>query len=60
MSLKNLKIPNLPISGKDIIKLGVKSGPKVGKILELIESWWVLNNFKPSKKECVERLKDYN
>ncbi|PPR35466.1 MAG: CCA-adding enzyme [Alphaproteobacteria bacterium MarineAlpha6_Bin4] len=60
LSLKNLKIPNLPISGKDIIKLGVKSGPKVGKILELIESWWVLNNFKPSKKECVERLKDYN
>ena len=57
-SVKNLKIPNLPIFGKDIIRLGIKPGPKIGKLIELIESWWILNNFKPSKKECLKKLEE--
>ena len=57
-SVKNLKIPNLPIFGKDIIRLGIKPGPKIGKLIKLIESWWILNNFKPSKKECLKKLEE--
>jgi len=57
-SVKNLKIPNLPIFGKDIIRLGIKPGPEIGKLIELIESWWILNNFKPSKKECLKKLEE--
>ena len=59
-STKNLKVPKLPIFGKDIIKLGIKSGPNVGKILKLIENWWITNNFKPSRKKCLEKLKEFN
>ena len=59
-SIKNLKTPKLPLFGKDIIKLGIKPGPKVGKILELIENWWILKNFNPSRKECLEKLQEFN
>ena len=59
-SIKNLKVPKLPIFGKDIINLGIKSGPNVGKILRSIESWWVTNNFKPSRKKCLEKLKEFS
>ena len=48
------------IFGKDIINLGIKSGPNVGKILRSIESWWVTNNFKPSRKKCLEKLKEFS
>jgi poly(A) polymerase len=57
-SVKNLKIPNFQIFGKDIIRLGIKPGPKIGKLIKLIESWWILNNFKPSKKECLKKLEE--
>ena len=57
-SVKNLKIPNLPIYGKDIIRFGIKPGPKIGKLIKFIESWWILNNFKPSKKECLKKVEE--
>jgi len=59
-SIKYLKVPKLPIFGRDLINLGIKSGPKVGRILKLTEDWWIENNFKPSKKECLEKLKEFN
>ena len=59
-SIKNLKVSKLPIFGKDIINLGIKSGPNVGKILRSIESWWVTNKFKPSRKKCLEKLKEFS
>ena len=59
-SIKNLKIPKLPVFGRDIINLGINPGPKVGKILKLIENWWITNNFKPSRKKCLEKLKEFN
>jgi len=59
-SIKYLKVPKLPIFGRDLINLGIKSGPKVGMILKFIEDWWIENNFKPSKKECLEKLKEFN
>ena len=58
--IKKSKVPKLPILGRDIINLGIKPGPKVGKILRLIENWWIANNFKPSRKKCLEKLKRFN
>ena len=54
------KAKKLQLEGKDIINLGIKSGPNVGKILRSIESWWVTNNFKPSRKKCLEKLKEFS
>ena len=58
--IKKSKVSKLPISGRDIINLGINPGPKVGKTLKLIENWWVENNFKPSRRKCLEKLKRFN
>ena len=59
-SIKNIKTPRLPIFGKDLIKIGFQAGPKIGKILELVESWWILRKFKPTRKECLKKLKEFD
>ena len=59
-SIKNIKTPRLPIFGKDLIKIGFQAGPKIGKILELVESWWILKKFKPTRKECLKKLKEFD
>ena len=35
--INNVSIPKFPVNGNDLIKYGVKSGKKFGKILKLIE-----------------------
>ena len=49
--------PAFPLRGDDVIKLGRKPGPDIGRVLELIEEWWVDEDFKPDREACLERLK---
>ena len=37
--------PALPVRGADVMALGVPPGPRVGKILESFENWWIANDF---------------
>ena len=57
--IKKYKLPKFPITGKDIIKKGIKSGPVVGKILRSLEEWWFDNKAKPSRDECLKKLNDF-
>ena len=34
-----------PISGKDVVALGVKRGPEIGAILSAVEKLWIESNF---------------
>ena len=52
-------IPKLPISGNDVLKIKKIKKINIGKILKLIEEWWVRENFKPNKAECLNKLKSY-
>ncbi len=47
--------PKSPVSGKDILALGVPAGPRVGEILQDFERLWVGAGF-PSDDESVKRL----
>lgn len=38
-------IPRLPVSGSDLLRLGVTPGPAVGELLAALETWWVDNDF---------------
>ena len=58
--IKNYKILKFPLTGKDIINVGIKTGPRVGKILKSIEEWWIDRKTKPSRKDCLEKLKEFN
>ncbi|MFM7084950.1 MAG: hypothetical protein ACKOW3_08110, partial [Hyphomicrobium sp.] len=48
--------PLMPISGKDLINRGVPSGPEVGRILSLLEEWWISVGFPNDKERIEERL----
>ena len=56
-NLKNWKKPYFPVTGDELIALGLKQGPELGHIIKKVEQWWVDHNFKPAKDECIEYAK---
>ncbi|MDD3289079.1 MAG: hypothetical protein PHX43_08815, partial [Alphaproteobacteria bacterium] len=48
--------PQFPVKGEDLVERGVAPGPQVGELLREIEAWWIEQNFKPSKDECLRRI----
>lgn len=42
--------PQFPITGKDVIELGVAPGPHIGEVLRALESWWIANDFTDDRK----------
>ncbi len=48
------KRPVFPLSGKDIVGMGVPPGPEVGRVLNETEAWWVDEGFTPNASACLE------
>jgi poly(A) polymerase len=48
--------PALPIGGADVLKLGLKPGPSVGKLLEAVERWWIAGGFLADRAACLAEL----
>jgi poly(A) polymerase len=49
--------PKFPLQGEDILQLGEKPGPKVGEILRAVEDWWIAQDFRPNRAECLGEAK---
>jgi len=49
--------PAFPLSGADVLALGVPAGPKVGEILLGLEQKWIEMNFSWDRAALLERLK---
>jgi poly(A) polymerase len=49
--------PALPISGADVLALGLKPGPRVGALLEAVERWWIAGDFSADRAACLAELK---
>jgi poly(A) polymerase len=49
--------PTFPIAGSDLLKLGAKPGPKMGEVLRGIEEWWIAQDFKANREECLAEAK---
>jgi poly(A) polymerase len=47
----------LPVSGDDLIALGVPPGPRLGALLAAVEDWWVANDFAPDRAACLAQAK---
>jgi poly(A) polymerase len=45
-----------PLRGADVLKLGVSTGPELGRLLDRVETWWAENGFRPSRQECLAHL----
>jgi poly(A) polymerase len=48
--------PDLPISGRDALALGLRPGPHVGKLIEAVESWWIEGDFTADRTTCLAEL----
>lgn len=48
--------PELPVSGGDALKLGLKPGPKVGALIEAVEQWWIDGDFTADREACLAEL----
>jgi poly(A) polymerase len=46
----------LPISGEDILALGLKPGPAVGLLLRAAEEWWIGAGFAPGRNEVLAHV----
>ena len=46
-----------PLRGRDALALGMPPGEAVGRILAEVEDWWIAEDFKPKRAECLRRLK---
>ena len=50
-----------PCTGKDAIKIGFKECKHIGRALNNVRDWWINNECKPNRKECLKILKkEYN
>jgi poly(A) polymerase len=45
--------PVFPLKGRDLLTLGLKPGPAVGRLLEETERWWIDNDFVPDRAACL-------
>lgn len=61
LSALNLQVkkPQLPIDGNDLIQLGIPPGPKIGKILSAITDAW-FENPNISREEAIQIVKVLN
>ena len=48
--------PELPVSGGDALKLGLKPGPKVGALIDAVERWWIDGDFTADRAACLAEL----
>ena len=55
--IENTQVPKFPLTGNDLLKKGVKSGWRVGKVLREIEKKWIENNFQINEDEIKSLVK---
>ena len=48
--------PRLPLTGQDVMALGVPGGPAVGLALVALEMWWMEHDFVPDRAACLAEL----
>jgi len=48
--------PELPVSGGDALKFGLKPGPQVGALLDAVERWWIAGDFTADRAACLAEL----
>ena len=57
--LVDFVLPEMPISGKDVLDMGIKPGPKVGKLLRQVKADWAGANFTTDRSLLLEWLAEY-
>lgn len=48
--------PKFPLTGDDVMKLGIKPGVLLGQLLSDVETWWRAQDFAPDYQQCLTQL----
>ena len=48
--------PRFPLTGGDVMAMGVEAGPEVGSWLARLEAWWIERDFAPDRAALVAEL----
>ena len=49
-------VPRFPLKGRDAVKLGVPPGPAVGRLMAMLEDWWIAGDFTADRAACLAKL----
>ena len=49
--------PSFPISGSDILSMGVEEGPRVGRVRKAFEDWWLDQDLPDDRQAALDRLR---
>lgn len=55
LSVKSVKLPKFPVTGKDLLKLEL-AGKEIGSKLTRLEKLWIYSDFKLTKAELLKKL----
>jgi poly(A) polymerase len=47
--------PAFPLQGRDLTKLGVAAGPRIGEILKIVHDWWMQGGCIADAAACQDR-----
>ncbi len=51
--------PDFPLDGNDLNKIGLKRGVLLGRTLKETQAWWIEKDFKPNKKQCLNKSRTF-
>lgn len=51
------KRPKFPIAGSDAMAAGIPQGPAVGRLLKVVEDWWIDHDFPDDRVLLMEQLR---
>lgn len=54
--LRTRIFPPFPVTGGDLVLMGI-TGPSVGILLKEIKNWWLTQDLRPTKKECLDKAR---
>lgn len=47
-----------PLKGADAVAMGVPPGPAIGRLIAMVEDWWVEQGFVPDRTQCLNKLRE--
>ncbi len=51
--------PVFPLQGRDALALGLRPGPNLGRLLGVVEAWWLREtSTTATREECLEKLRE--
>ena len=52
-----MEIPQFPISGSDLIELGIADKGKIGKMLSILKNEWIASDFRLNYQQLADIAK---